>query len=103
MNRVIYDVSRKPPAAIESYSVQTLAQRLANRLLMLAADHSVPTAAGRRIELRLSQETLARLIGATRQCVAQILKAWEHDGIVKQQLGRIVLLKQARLEAFARL
>ena len=51
--------------AIESYSTQTLEQRLANRLLMLAAFHGVYSPEGLRINLHLPQETLAQLIGAT--------------------------------------
>jgi CRP/FNR family transcriptional regulator, cyclic AMP receptor protein len=46
--------------ALESYSTQSLAQRLAARLLMLAEGHGVPSAAGVAIDLPLTQETLAR-------------------------------------------
>jgi CRP/FNR family transcriptional regulator, cyclic AMP receptor protein len=87
--------------AIESYSTQSLEQRLANRLLMLSASHGVAVAQGLKLELHLPQETLAQLIGATRQRVNQILSAWEHEGIVEQGYGRILLLNQAKLEELA--
>lgn len=88
--------------AIESYSTQSLEQRLANRLLMLAAAHGVTTAEGVRIELHLPQETLAQMIGATRQRVNQILKNWELDQMIKQQYGRILLLDQIKFENLAK-
>jgi CRP-like cAMP-binding protein len=51
-----------------------------------------------KIQLHLSQETLAQLIGSTRQHVNQILKDWDLEGVVEQQYGQITLLDQARLE-----
>jgi CRP/FNR family transcriptional regulator, cyclic AMP receptor protein len=87
--------------AVESYSIQSLEHRLANRLLMLSVSHGVTTSQGLKIELHLPQETLAQLIGATRQRVNQILNDWELDGIVEQQYGRILLLDEAKLEKLA--
>ena len=87
--------------ALDGYSVQSTEQRLANRLLMLADHHSTKTARGTEIALALSQETLARLTGATRQRVNQIFKAWETDGLVEQRYGRVVLLDRPRLEKLA--
>jgi CRP-like cAMP-binding protein len=87
--------------AIEMYSTQTMEQRLANRLLMLAVSYGVSNSDGVKIELHLPQETLAQLIGATRQRANQILKNWEHDGILEQKYGQILLLHRARLEKLA--
>lgn len=70
-------------------------------MLMLAGQHGMQTAKGLRIELHLSQETLAQLIGATRQRVNQILKDWKVENIVMQRYGQIVLVDQARLEQIA--
>ena len=89
--------------ALESYSTQSLEQRLANRLLMLADHHGRTTTQGLELGLVLSQETLARLIGSTRQRVNQILKEFVREGIVEQHYGRIVLLDRARLETLARM
>ncbi len=90
-------------AAIESYSVQTLEQRLANRLLMLSERYGVVTEQGTRIDLHLPQEILAQLIGSTRQRVNQILKDWEVAQLVRQQYGRVLLLHPERLSRIARL
>lgn len=87
--------------ALEQYSAQSLEQRLANRVLMLAGSYGASTPRGLKIELHLPQETLAQLIGSTRQRVNQILKEWEHSGLVDQQYGRVTLLNQAKLEKLA--
>ncbi|SFK37942.1 cAMP-binding domain of CRP or a regulatory subunit of cAMP-dependent protein kinases [Methylocapsa palsarum] len=87
--------------ALETYSAQSMEQRLANRLLMLAISFGVATTKGLKIKLHLPQETLAQLIGATRQGVNQILKKWEAEGTIGQRYGRILLLDQARLEKLA--
>lgn len=89
--------------ALEQYSAQSLEQRLASRLLMLTGPYGVAGPEGVRIELHLPQETLAQLIGSTRQRVNQILRSWEAKGILDQEYGRIVLLDQDRLEVLARM
>ncbi len=87
--------------ALEQYSAQSLEQRLANRLLMLAGSFGKETPQGVKIALHLPQETLAQLIGSTRQRVNQILKDWETARLVDQQYGRVTLLNQAKLEKLA--
>ena len=58
-------------AALKSYSAQSMEQRLANRLLMLAEAFGETTKGGAEIKLHLPQETLGQLIGTTRQRVNQ--------------------------------
>jgi CRP-like cAMP-binding protein len=87
--------------ALEQYSVQSLEQRLANRLLMLAGPHGAASPEGVKIRLRLSQDTLAQLIGCSRQRVNQILRRWERDGVVEQRYGHITLREQVKLEKLA--
>lgn len=89
--------------AVESYSIQPLEPRLANRLLMLATSHGRRTPRGTRIELHLPQDVIAQLIGATRQRVNQICKKWNGEGLMEQDAGRLVLLKRAELERLAQL
>lgn len=87
--------------ALESYAVQSLEQRLANRLLILAVQHGNTVAEGLRIELHLPQEILAQLIGSTRQRVGQILGDWQAAGLVDTHYGRIVLRDRRGLEILA--
>lgn len=87
--------------ALESYSTQTLEQRVAARLVMLADGHGVPTAAGIVVDLPLTQETLARLIGSTRQRTTQVLKDWEREGVIRREKGSTLITDKSRLEAIA--
>jgi CRP-like cAMP-binding protein len=87
--------------ALESYAVQTVEQRLANRLLMLASTFGEATPQGLLIRLHLPQDTLARLNGITRQRVNQILRGWDAKGKVSQHYGEILLRDQEWLEDLA--
>lgn len=88
---------------LEAYSSQSMEHRLANRLLMLAGSFGVVAPGGLKIDLHLPQETLAQLIGSTRQRVNQILKSWEAELVLQQQHGHILLLDQKKLEKLARM
>lgn len=99
---------REALVSLEAYSVQSLEQRLASRLLVLArrfgvAGSGLAGSATVRIELHLPQEMLARLTGSTRQRVNQILKEWDALGLAKHQYGRLVLLDLPRLRQLAQL
>lgn len=78
-------------AAIEAYGIQTLEQRLANRLLMLSMSFGVKDKDGTALELHLPQEVLAQLIGTTRQRVNQIMNEWEAAGKIRHHYGRVII------------
>jgi CRP-like cAMP-binding protein len=40
--------------------------------------------------VRLPQEELARLPGATRESVGKVFKAWERQGLVRLGYGRVI-------------
>jgi CRP-like cAMP-binding protein len=66
--------------------------RVVHRLARLAAAHGRPFADGVRIELWLSQEELAKLVGATRESVNRVLGDLRRDGLVSvDDDGRYVL------------
>jgi CRP-like cAMP-binding protein len=85
--------------ALEVYSALTMEQRLAARLLMLARDHGLTTARGVEVALDLSHETLAQLVGSSRQRVNHLLNRWKRAGMIDHHYGRIVVLDAARLES----
>jgi CRP/FNR family transcriptional regulator, cyclic AMP receptor protein len=87
--------------ALEAYATQPLEQRFAGRLLALAHAYGSHTPRGLSIELHLSQEILAQLVGVTRQRVNQVLKLWEEDGLIEQNYGRILLVDSVRLKRLA--
>jgi CRP-like cAMP-binding protein len=89
-------------SVLDQFFTQSIDQRLAQRLLLMSAYYGTNTDRGVVIDLNLTQDVLAKLIGATRQRVNQIVRRWESEGIIEQRYGRIVLLDMARLEDLAR-
>jgi CRP/FNR family transcriptional regulator/CRP/FNR family cyclic AMP-dependent transcriptional regulator len=73
--------------------------RLAGKLLELADEHGVETEDGVQIELKLSQYELGTLINASRESVNKQLKAWQSQGIVKLEHGKICVKEPGVLEA----
>ena len=76
----------------------SLPARLAKRLLALAEEHGARPVVGGPVEIRLSQQDLADLVGTTRESVNKQLRIWEDGGIVGLGRGRTVL-KQPKLLA----
>ncbi len=82
----------------EDRQTMSLPARLAKRLLALAAEHGTRPIVGGPVEVRLSQQDLADLVGTTRESVNKQLRVWEEEGIVALGRGRTVL-KQPKLLA----
>lgn len=78
-----------------------LAVRVARQLRLLLRGYGVPQGEGRRIGLRLAQEDLAQLLGASRQRVNGALRALERDGIVALDARGIVVRDAAALDRAA--
>jgi len=74
-------------------------QRLGKMLLQLGAEHGVPTPGGRLIQLRLTHEDLAKLIGTTRETVSKQMNRFRRMGLLKRH-GRHLLVDSERLTRF---
>jgi CRP-like cAMP-binding protein len=88
-------------AAIEDLNVLPLEARLAKQVLNLAASYGKRDADGIEIGLRLAQEDLAQLLGASRQRVNRELKAMERRGVLSARYGRLRLRDEVLLRAIA--
>lgn len=71
--------------------------RLASTLLQLARDYGTPRADGITIDLNLSQQELASLIGTSRETVARILSDFKRLGAVEVERQRITILEPRKL------
>jgi CRP/FNR family transcriptional regulator, cyclic AMP receptor protein len=92
--------SRRLYASVAASSVQALPMRLARLLLSLRAAYGTESGAdGATIGLRVSQESLAEMLGVPRQRLNAELKAMERAGIVRMGYSRIVVLDEAALRA----
>ena len=88
---------RRTNQAIQDAYLLDVPGRLARRLLVLADEHGIETAEGTEIGLRVSQQDLASMIGASRVAVNKQLQVWRHQGIVAVQRQRITVLDADRL------
>ena len=74
--------------------------RLAERLLLLAESRGRREVDGVRIDVQLSQETVAELIGTTRQRVNQIFSQWQVEGLIRRNGRNIILADLDRLKKY---
>jgi CRP-like cAMP-binding protein len=79
---------------LEIFAFRNVRERLAIALLNQAG---LEKRNGRTSELRLTQQDLADLIGASRESVSRILKEFERKNIVTLGRGRIILKDRPRL------
>lgn len=65
--------------------------RVTQRLRELAADHGSPTEDGVRIGVRLTQDELARMVGASREAVNRTLRSLAERDLVRTRGSAVVL------------
>lgn len=78
-----------------------LPARMAKTLLALAQRYAAGAAGAQPIEIRLSQQDLADMVGTTRESVNKQLRAWEAEGLVEIERARLRLVDRAALEDIA--
>lgn len=78
-----------------------LPARLAKRLLALGDVHGVEERGSIRLRVKLSQQDLARMVGATRERVNKELGLWRERGLIAIEEGRISLCNRAELVQIA--
>jgi CRP/FNR family transcriptional regulator len=76
--------------------------RLARLLLRLADQHPRQTKSGVRINIKLSQQELANLIGATREMTSTVLNSLKKDGLINVISKYIYIMDRKRLESISR-
>jgi CRP-like cAMP-binding protein len=74
-----------------------LPQRLGKMLRQLANQHGIKDADGVTIDLKLTQQELANMVGASRESVNKQLSVWGEHGWVNMELGFIRLLQADKL------
>lgn len=75
-----------------------LRTRLSRRLHDLAREHGAPEADGIRLRVPLTQEELARMVGATREAVNRTLGSLADRGLLLRSGGSIVIRDPEALE-----
>ncbi len=85
---------------LEVFAFRNIKERLAIELINQAQQQRRN---GRLTELRLTQQDLADLIGASRESVSRILKEFERDDLVILGRGRITLKNKQQLRQLAKI
>jgi len=95
------DRQRRLVRRLEALVFKDVRARLAGTLVELTREHGEPCPHGFAIDLRINQEDLAELIGASRQMVNRVLGELERRLYV-QRMGRVLcVLHRDRLERLA--
>ena len=76
---------------IEDSLNRAIRSRLASRLLKLAGEHGATRQDGTVIQLKLTQEMLARMLGATRESVNKELMGFQRAGLITRSRGYVTI------------
>ena len=76
---------------IEQFAIWGPRARLAARLILLARTHGQPTERAHEIAISISQESLAAMIGTSRQTVNKLLADLERWGAIRNDYNRIIV------------
>lgn len=82
---------------IDSSATLSLSQQLVRRLLMLTSGYGQRRPQAGPIEVKLSQESLARMINSCRQTVNQLLQSLQSEELICVHYGKIVIPDWQRL------
>ena len=89
--RLIAARLHRTSAALEDAMAADLPTRVVGRLRELADDHGVPGPHGVRLRIPLTQDELARMVGASRESVNRTVGALAARGVVHSGGGRFVI------------
>jgi CRP-like cAMP-binding protein len=78
--------------SIALFATRPLRERLAIQLIILREKYKVEFQPGMSVEINMSREDLASLVGATRENVLRILAEWKEEEIIATQ-GRKIIVK----------
>lgn len=89
---------RATNALIEDSIFLNLPSRLAKKLLSLAHEYGTEVSGGWRVDVKLSQQEIATLVGATRESVNRLLRLWEEQNAIRYDEGMVTILDRHKLE-----
>jgi len=95
--RVLSIYLRRADEALAEAAFLDITGRVAKKLLDLAESHGKPTKDGVRIGVRVTQQTLAGMIGASRENVNRAVSRFVARGDIAQEAGTITILRAAEL------
>lgn len=82
----------------EEFVTLNVGQRIAHKLLELMERYGVPQPEGVLIDLNLSQEAIATLVGTTRESANRVLSSLRQQGVIQMGRAHIRVLQPQKLE-----
>ena len=83
----------------EDTAFRQLPGRLAKKLLALAENFGTETGDGIEISIKLSQNDIGKMSGASRESVNKQMRIWEDNGLIRVEKGYITIQQRESLEA----
>jgi CRP/FNR family cyclic AMP-dependent transcriptional regulator len=83
----------------QSMSSSTAEARIRNGILQLARRHGIRDARGTIIDLKITHEELAEMVGTSRETVTRVLARLRKEGIIQVDQRRITLIDSEALQA----
>jgi len=100
--KVLCERLRQTNEAIEDSIFLTVPARVAKTLVKLSGSYGEPLGEGRvKLNIKMSQQELANLIGTSREVVNRHLRSLQGDGVISNEGGFIVIERIEHLEDFA--
>lgn len=97
MLAILSDRLRRTSELLEDRAFLSLPARLAKTLLDLARSQGSEPEGGVRIDFRMSQRSLGALLGASRESVNKLLRAWQNEGLIEMGRGFLVINRPQEL------
>ena len=98
---VLAERLRRVDEFVEDTLFLKLPSRLAKKLLSLSRSYGEKTAGGIRVNIKLSQQELGELVGASRESVNRELRRWVEQGVLSVDGGYVTIHDGERLESLA--
>ncbi|MBI4569316.1 MAG: Crp/Fnr family transcriptional regulator [Planctomycetes bacterium] len=95
--RVLCDRLRAANAQIQDLTFKSLPGRISSTIAKLAEKFGVAVADGVMINVRLTQQELADLVGTNRESVSKAISAYRKEGSVRVEDQKIVVTDRAKL------
>jgi len=91
---------RLAQAKVRDLALKDTYGRLASMLLILGKDHGEPSAAGLKIDLPLSRQEFANLIGTTRETVTRVLGDFKKYKCIDLDKQAIIIIDEEKLKTW---
>lgn len=99
--RLIAARLHRTSAALEDALAASVPARVVGRLMELATYHGDACPAGVRLRVPITQDELARMVGASRESVNRTVGALAERGVLRSRSGRMVISDLERLASLA--